>query len=373
MGNIVTIVGNRPQFIKMLPVSKALNARGYREIVVHTGQHYDDKLNDIFFRELDLPTPDIQLTTTKRTHGAMTGELLEKLEEVFLQLKPSHIMLYGDTNSTLAATLAAVKLHIQVAHIEAGPRMGDLRLPEEVNRITVDHLSQLLFCPDAPSVEHLKRENITKGVYLTGDVMLDAFNLTAPRAAKEATIMQNPRLKQAEFVFMTMHRPSNVDTKECLQKILQMIRACPHTVLFPAHLRTLARLVEFGLKAEFDALPNLILCEPLGYLDTVAALTACHMVITDSGGLQKEAYYAGKPAIVFLDETPWPDLKQSGWQRVMGIIPEASLDAVAAALSHYPIPTEAPAFYGNGKAAEIIVTQLEAHGFLNQKMMLKAA
>ena len=364
-GHLLTVVGNRPQFIKMSPVSNAIAARGHREVVVHTGQHYDEKLSDIFFQELSIRAPDIQLTTTARTHGAMTGELLTQLEAVMLELKPSGLLVYGDTNSTLAATLAAVKLHIPIAHIESGPRFGDLTTPEEVNRITTDHLSTVRFAPDKPSLANLTREGITQHVYYTGDVMLDTFNLHAPRAAKEATLMQHPRLSGgAPFILMTLHRPYNVDSKESLTKLLDFSRAQSQLIVFPVHPRTQARMKEFGLFEAFSTLDNLLLMEPIGYLDTVAALSHCSYVITDSGGLQKEAYFAGKLVLLLLHETPWPDLKQSGWQRVAGTLESIDLVREAAAMASMPRPATAPAFYGDGSAATIIADMLEKHGFM---------
>lgn len=361
----MTIVGNRPQFIKMAPISAEIARRGHREIIVHTGQHHDDRLSDIFFRELGINKPDIQLTVSARTHGAMTGELLTKIEEILLRDKPKSLMVYGDTNSTLAATLAAAKLHIPVAHVEAGPRMHDLTMPEEVNRITVDHLSKLRFAPDKPSIEHLKREGITEGVYLTGDVMLDTFRLCEKRAMEQSEFLKDERLKQG-FVFMTLHRPANVDSKECLESLLAFFRATPDTLfVFPAHLRTVARLKEFGLQDAFDTCANLMLTEPLGYIDTVAALKACSHVITDSGGLQKEAYYARKKALVLLDDVLWPELEQAGWQIVPGGLGRTDLTAAFTTLTSSPAPTDAPDFYGSGNAARITVDALEAHGFFS--------
>jgi len=363
MGTIMTVVGNRPQFIKMAPVSAEIAKRGHREIIVHTGQHYDDKLSDIFFRELGINKPDIQLSVSGRTHGAMTGELLIKIEEILLRDKPKSLMVYGDTNSTLAATLAAVKLHIPVAHVEGGPRMHDLKMPEEVNRITVDHLSTLCFAPDKPSIEHLKNEGLTKGVYLTGDVMLDTFRLYEERAVAQSTLLKDPRLANG-FTFMTLHRPANVDSRDCLEKLLAFFRNTPTQVfVFPAHLRTVARMKEFGLHEAFLALPNLLLTEPLGYLDTVAALKACDTVLTDSGGLQKEAFYAGKKALVLLDDVLWPELQQAGWQLVPGGLAATDLETMFAQLQALPTPKEAPGFYGDGSAARIIVDALEKHGF----------
>lgn len=363
MPSIMTIIGNRPQFIKMAPVSRALKEAGVREMVVHSGQHHDVKLNGIFFEELGLPTPDIQLATEGSTHGAMTGDLLTKLEQVFLQHKPRAVLLYGDTNTTLAAALAAAKLHIRIAHVEAGPRFYDMTMPEEVNRVMVDHVSELLFCPDAASVANLAREGITRGVYQTGDVMLDAFRLFRDASASRATVMQDPRLQPGQFVLATLHRPSNVDSRENLEKTLRLLEAVNQTVLFPAHLRTLARLKEYGLMDAFTRLPNLVLAEPLGYLDVVAALTHCSAVLTDSGGLQKEAYYAGKRSVVCLDETPWPDLKASGWQKIVGTMPKLEPLAVAALLSDMPTPASAPDFYGTGHAAQTMVAAMQEHGF----------
>jgi UDP-GlcNAc3NAcA epimerase len=365
-GQLLTVVGNRPQFIKMSPVSAAIQARGHREVVVHTGQHYDERLSDIFFRELNIAKPDIQLVTTARTHGAMTGELLTKIEEVLMELKPSGVLVYGDTNSTVAAALAAVKLHIPLAHIESGPRFGDLSTPEEVNRITTDHLSTIRFAPDKPSIANLEREGLGKNTYYTGDVMLDTFRLHAPRAAKEATLHNDPRLK-APFILMTLHRPYNVDSKESLLKLLAFIESANQTVLFPVHPRTRTRMNEFGLLEKFTAAKNLVLMEPIGYLDTVAALSQCSFVITDSGGLQKEAFFAGKMTLLMLHETPWPDLKQSGWQHVAGTLEQADIAAEAAKIANTKPPAKAPDFYGNGTAAKTIVEVLEKHAFFPVK------
>lgn len=365
---LITVVGNRPQFIKMAPVSHAIAVRGHQEIVVHTGQHYDDNLSDIFFRELGIKAPDIQLKVSGKTHGAMTAELLAKIEPIFMDLEPSGLLVYGDTNSTLAAVLAAVKLHIPVAHIEAGPRMNDMTMPEEVNRIMVDHVSSLLFAPDAPSVENLKREGISVPVYLAGDVMLDTFNLCKQRAKTEATLLQHPRLannaaNNANFIFMTLHRPANVDSEACLQKLYQFIASYEGLIVFPAHPRTLARMKAFSLYEAFAALPNLLLTEPLGYLDTIAALMHAQYVITDSGGLQKEAYFARTLALVLLKETPWPELRDSGWQHVIGGLEHCDLSSALATLKNAAIPTSAPDFYGKGNAASIIVDALEQHQF----------
>jgi UDP-N-acetylglucosamine 2-epimerase len=363
-GGLLTVVGNRPQFIKMSPVSHAIAARGYRETVLHTGQHYDETLSDIFFRELDLRAPDIQLHITGRSHGAMTGELLQKIEEVLLRQSPNGVLVYGDTNSTLAAVLAAVKLRIPIAHVESGPRMGDLHVPEEVNRITADHLSTLRFAPDQPSIANLAREGITQHVYYTGDVMRDTFRLHAARALRESTLMQHPRLKDhAPFILLTLHRPDNVDSKASLEKLFDFLREETPLVLFPAHLRTRQRMQDYGLLEAFEALPNLLLTEPQGYLDTMAALQCCESVITDSGGLQKEAFFANKKALVLLRETPWPQLRDSGWQIVPGYIADTDLHKALARLEAMPTPAATPDFYGDGYAAERIVDALERHHF----------
>ncbi|MDE3015799.1 MAG: UDP-N-acetylglucosamine 2-epimerase (non-hydrolyzing) [Pseudomonadota bacterium] len=359
---LATVVGNRPQFIKMLPVSRALTARRKKEAVIHTGQHHDDALSGIFFRELDLPVPDVRLGVTATGHGAMTAELLAGLEKTFIELKPDAVLVYGDTNSTLAAALAAAKLQIPVAHVEAGPRTYGFRLPEEINRRLTDHLSQLLFCPDNASVENLTREGLGQGAHFTGDVMLDSFlmckSFAHVPAWKKYTQLAKP------FILLTLHRPGNVDSPECLEKLYELLERLDQPVFFPVHLRTQKRLEESGLLKKFQSLKQHALTPPMGYLDTIAALTHCQTVITDSGGLQKEAFFAGKPCIVLLDETPWPDLKAGGWQRVPGTLAEISAANIGKALRGFDVPKTAPQFYGDGHAAEKIVDILIERGFI---------
>lgn len=356
MTSLVTVVGNRPQFVKMLPVSRAIAACGKKEFIIHTGQHYDDALSAVFFRELKLPHPDVHLSISSARHGAMTGEILAKLEGAFIDLKPRGVLVYGDTNSTLAAALAAAKLNIPIAHVEAGPRMYDLTLPEEINRRLVDHMSRLLFCPDQVSVGNLKQEGITAGVHFTGDVMLDSFRICSARTHMPGWA-QYRQLKEA-FVFLTLHRPANVDSPEALEKIHTLLTKLNRPVLFPIHLRTQKRLEEYGMLDQFKALRQHVFTPPMGYLDTLAALVQCQLVITDSGGLQKEAFFARKPAVVLLDATPWPDLKESGWQRVAGTLAETTPEKICEVARDFVAPDEAPAFYGDEHAAEKIVQLL---------------
>lgn len=356
---IVTIVGNRPQFIKMALVSKAIQKAGYREIIVHTGQHYDRGLSGAFFEGLEIAKPDYCLTVHEKTHGKMTAELLCQLEDLFLTLNPKNILVYGDTNSTLAATLTAVKMGIKIAHVEAGPRIHNRSNPEEINRVITDHFSTLLFCPDTVSVQHLAKENITNGVYFVGDVMYDLFLETQ----KKVTDRKYTAFPPERFLLMTLHRAENVDHAPHLQQLLTMIQQVDQKILFPIHPRTRTRLEEHGLYQAFQHQPNLMLVEPLGYADMNAALNQCTGVITDSGGLQKEAFFANKPCFVCFYETPWPDLLKSGWLVLLGTLDKVDVAQFPKTVETFQIPQSHPAFFGDGTAAEKIVSLLEEHDF----------
>lgn len=359
---IVTVVGNRPQFIKMAPVSRAIQGAGYQEIVIHTGQHYDPLLSDIFFRELGLAEPDYRLMVQERSHGKMTAELLHQLEDLFLQLRPQSILVYGDTNSTLAAALAAVKMGIPIAHVEAGPRLYNKQNPEEMNRVMTDHISTLLFCPDHTSVQNLAKENITQDVYEVGDVMFDLFLETQKQVMSLRAFSEKFRLSD-RFVLMTLHRAENVDHPASLQQLLKMVQTTEETVLFPLHLRTKAKIKAHGLWETFQSQPNLRLIDPLGYHDMVAALTYCTLVITDSGGLQKEAFFASKPCFVCFDETPWPELLTSGWLVLLGHLEKIDLPSLKQKMSNCHLPQSHPPFFGDGTAAQKIVSLLAQHHF----------
>jgi UDP-N-acetylglucosamine 2-epimerase len=363
----MTVVGNRPQFVKMGPVSAELRSRGHREFIVHTGQHFDENMSGVFFEELGLPRPDLHLHVQGRRHGQMTAEMLGRLEEVMLEQRPPWVLVYGDTNSTLAAALAAVKLQIPLAHVEAGPRIYDIDTPEEINRIVADNAARLRFCPDLPSVQNLAKENLTQGVYFTGDVMYDAFLICSRRAEERSTILDRLQLRQAAFVLLTVHRPNNTDSPEALGRLVELLRGSPMAVVFPVHPRTEAALKRVGLWDTLNALPQVQAIPAVGYLDMLALTNAAQIVFTDSGGLQKEAFFARKPVVVLFYVSPWPQIVESGWLKLCwkddGIDPDGAIELMHTFRpSGYPGP-----IFGDGHAAVRIVDVLEQRGWLRQR------
>jgi UDP-N-acetylglucosamine 2-epimerase len=360
----MTVAGNRPQFIKMAPLSLELARRGYREFVVHTGQHSDNNMSAVFFEELGLPTPDVQLLVDERQHGAMTAQMLASLERTMLDHRPPWVLIFGDTNSTLAAALAAVKLRIPIAHVEAGPRIYDIDTPEEINRIVADHAARLRFCPDVPSVMNLARENVSTGVHLTGDVMFDAFVHFSHIAAARSSIIDRLGLNEKEFALLTTHRPNNTDDAKSQEKLVRLLSESPLPIVFPTHPRTEHALRRNGLWELVNRIEGVRITPALGYLDTLVLVNASQIVLTDSGGLQKEAYFAGKPVIVLFYATPWPQIEAGGWQRRCWQNDGIDVDAALDLLSTYR-PTELrPAFFGDGHAASHIVDILEREGWL---------
>jgi UDP-N-acetylglucosamine 2-epimerase len=355
--NLVIVVGNRPQFIKMAPVIEELNRKSLKYTVIHTGQHYDHQMSGIFFKELGIPKPDIQIQLNSRLHGAMTAEILEKLESIFLEIVPKGLLLFGDTNSTLAAGLAAVKLQIPIAHVEAGPRLGNFDTPEESNRLIVDHLSKLRFCCDLPSIKNLEREGIYSGVVNSGDVMFDAFLKYSGK--REVTLN-----KDKKNIYLTLHRPQNVDSREAHLEILSFINECGCNVFFPLHARTKLKIEEFGLTKEYEAIEHLTLSGPLGYVESIAYVNASDFVITDSGGVQKEAYFAGKLCILMLPAGPWPDLINSGWLLLGDWFFCKKMMDTFKQISKTGLPNERPKFFGNGNASVIVVDELIKKGFI---------
>lgn len=313
---IVTVVGARPQFIKAAPVSKALKAAGIREILIHTGQHFDDNMSALFFRELDIPAPAYQLDINSLGHGAMTGRMLEAIEGVLLKEKPAMMLVYGDTNSTLAGALAAAKLHIPVAHVEAGLRSFNRAMPEEINRILTDQLSDLLFCPTATAVEHLARENIHQGVLQVGDVMMDATIDAVKRAEKESRILVALDLAPKTYAVATLHRAENTDDAARFARLIAWLESQGEVqpIIMPVHPRT---------RKMIAALPrppkHLTLIEPLGYLDMAWLVHHARAVFTDSGGLQKEAYFHRVPCVTLREETEWVETVEAGWNRLWNV------------------------------------------------------
>lgn len=310
---IATVVGARPQFVKAAAVSRAFANSGIDEILIHTGQHYDANMSDIFFEELEIPPPKLHLGIGGGGHGAMTGAMLAKLEEAFLAEKPDAVLVYGDTNSTIAGALAAAKLHIPVIHSEAGLRSFNRRMPEEINRVVTDHLSALLLCPTQSAVQNLTNEGVTKGVHHVGDVMFDATLFAIERSRELSAAVDKLDLKGKPFAVCTLHRAENTDDPERLAAILAFIeeQAEERTIVFPVHPRT--RKV---LEAAGRTLTNVRMIDPLGYFDLHRLLADCDLVLTDSGGLQKEAYFHRKPCITLRDETEWVETVEAGWNRL---------------------------------------------------------
>jgi UDP-N-acetylglucosamine 2-epimerase (non-hydrolysing) len=312
---IVTVVGARPQFIKCAPVSRELR-RDHIEILVHTGQHYDPEMSDVFFEELEIPPPDYNLGVGSGSHGKQTGEILSKIEEILLKEQPDLVLVYGDTNSTLAGALAAVKLHIPVAHVEAGLRSFDRTMPEEINRILTDHVSDLLFCPTQTAVDHLAQEGIIRGVHLVGDVMADVMAYNRELAGKKSTILETLGLEEKNYCVLTVHRASNTDDRQNLTGIMKAVSEAGIPVIFPVHPRTRKYLQEYGLSDTIGT--GIRFIEPLGYLDMIRLMGSACKILTDSGGIQKEAYMLGVPCITLRENTEWMETLEGGWNVLVG-------------------------------------------------------
>ena len=353
---IVTIVGARPQFIKAAAVSRVIrddSANKIEEVLVHTGQHYDDNMSKVFFEELDIPKPKYNLEISGGQHGEMTGRMLEAIEKVLLEEKPDWVLIYGDTNSTLAGALAAAKLHIRVAHVEAGLRSFNMRMPEEINRILADRVSSLLFCPTETAVNHLKFEGITKGVHNVGDVMYDAALFYRDRARQQSTILNDLSLTKGCFALATCHRAENTDDSHRLGEILSALAevATELPVVFPIHPRTRKLINEYGLSHH---LTSLIVTEPLSFLDMVALEQAARLILTDSGGVQKEAFFYAVPCVTMREETEWVETVELGWNKIVGSSTASIVSGVKDMMSKQNTKTmEMP--YGKGDSAKNIV------------------
>ena len=356
---IVTVVGARPQFIKAAALSRVIRndyVSKIDEVLVHTGQHYDDNMSKVFFEELDIPHPKYNLEISGGQHGSMTGRMLEAIEKVLIQEQPDWLLIYGDTNSTLAGALAAAKLHIPVAHVEAGLRSFNMRMPEEVNRILADRVSSLLFCPTQTAVENLKAEGVTKGVHNVGDVMYDVALFYRDRARQHSTVLDRLGLNHGAFALATCHRAENTDDPARLWQILTALveLAAEQPVVLPLHPRTRKLVAENGLSSQLN---KLLVTEPLPYLDMVALEQAARMVLTDSGGVQKEAFFYGVPCITMRDETEWVETVDTGWNRLVGA---DRIRILAAARDPHRLSAQTKP-YGNGDASlGILETLLRA-------------
>ena len=346
---ILSVIGNRPQFVKSAPLSVALRERGVDEVVLHTGQHYDPELSAVFFEELELAPPRYRLETGSGTHGEQTGRMLPAIEAAVLEERPDAVLVFGDTNSTLAGALAAGKLLVPVAHVEAGLRSFDRSMPEELNRMLVDRMSSLLFCPTDVAVGNLVAEGITEGVHQVGDVMYDANLRLAPIARERSEALARNGVEPGRYLVLTLHREANV-APEPLARIAEALASLDEPIVFPAHPRTSSALTQAGIP-----LPaNVSVTPPAGYLDFAALASQARVVLTDSGGVQKEAYWYGVPCVTLRTTTEWVETIEAGWNTLVGSDSEAIVSAVREAAP----PSERPHLYGDGHASAKIADLL---------------
>lgn len=352
---IITILGARPQFIKAAVVSQAFKQSGINEIIIHTGQHFDASMSDVFFKDLDLPQPSYQLNIHSLNHGAMTGRMMEKIEDLTQQHRPDWVCVYGDTNSTLAGALVAAKLNIPLAHIESGLRSYNRQMPEEINRIVTDRLSQLLFAPTQLAVECLQQEGISQGVHLVGDVMMDAILTYQAKARQTSDILAAHNLTPNKYYLATIHRPSNTDDPARLSAILESFTTLDLPVVFPIHPRTMARIQSMELDRYFET-GSIIRIPPVGYLDMLMLESNAHAIVTDSGGIQKEAYILGRPCFTMRDETEWKETVTAGWNHL--VQPQTLRESII----NFNLPSQNVALYGEG-AASTKITEILLNSF----------
>ena len=352
MKKIITIVGARPQFIKLAPLSIALKAGGFKEVSIHTGQHYDQEMSDVFFKELNIPEPSYKLTIGSASHGKQTGEMLQQIEAILIAEKPDAVVVFGDTNTTLAGALAAAKLGILLVHIESGLRSYNKSMPEEINRILTDHSSNLLFAPTQTAIDNLAKEGITHNVYNVGDIMQDSLNIGLHY------LQQHPNSFKAfkfPYILATIHRNYNTDDPVRLISILTQLNMLSKKVVFPIHPRTKNKLLEGGF--DLTKLNEVTLTSPLGYFSFLAALKNCDYLITDSGGVQKEAYMIKKPCVTVRYETEWVETLKGGWNTLLG-------NDINNLSAFVPAPSEVEynvSLYGDGSASTKITNLLKEH------------
>ena len=349
---VLTVVGNRPQFIKAAAVSHRLR-EGAEEVLVHTGQHYDEELSQVFFSELGLPAPEHHLDLGGGSNTAQTARMLDALEGLLASERPDRVLVYGATNSTLAGALAAAQAHVPVAHVEAGMRSFDRAMPEELNRVLTDHASALLLCSSDAAAANLRAERVAGRIEVVGDVMVDIALLLGSRAAVREDVVAAHGVEPGGFLLVTAHRAGNVDDPARLERLVALLEALPDPAVFPLHPRTRARLEASGLLARLEAAPGMRLTAPLGYLEFTALLHHARAVLTDSGGEQKEAYLAATPCVTLRSTTEWTETVDAGWN----VLVDLDADAALAALEAEPPPVR-PQLYGDGRAGERVVAAL---------------
>ena len=353
--NVLTVVGNRPQFVKAAAVSGPLRRSDHEELV-HTGQHFDEELSGTFFAEFELPMPDRELGIAGGSNQSQTARMLTALEPVVAELSPDVVLVYGDTNSTLAGALAGAQAGVPVAHVEAGMRSFDRAMPEELNRVLSDHASALLLCSSEVAVSNLRREGVAGAIELVGDVMVDVAMKIQPQARRRVDVVRLRGVTPGEYVLVTAHRAGNVDFPDRLARLVELLLAVPHPLVLPLHPRTHARLQAAGLLERLEASERIVLTPPLGYLELTALLCNARAVMTDSGGLQKEAYLAGIPCVTLRATTEWVETVEHGWNTLVDLDVDAALGALEREL-----PGARPALYGDGRAAERVVDALRLH------------
>ena len=349
---IISVVGARPQFIKLAILSKELR-ENHNEIIIHTGQHYDDNMSKYFFEEMQIAKPDYNLNIGSGSHGKQTAEMLIGLEDIFLHQKPDVVITFGDTNTTLATGLAATKLNIPVAHVEAGLRSHNREMPEEINRILTDHISDYLFAPTLTAMENIKIENLYGKPFLVGDVMYDSLLYYGKIAEQKSRILKNLKLKQKEYILLTLHRPYNVDNIHKLQNIFSALKQTKKIIVLPVHPRS-RKMIE---RTNTIIPENISIIEPLGYLDFIFLQKHSEKIITDSGGIQKEAYLNGIPCITIRPETEWIETVKAGWNVLVG----DKKDQLIENCLHFKPSHNRPRYFGDGNSSKKIISILESH------------
>lgn len=356
MKKVLTILGARPQFIKAAPFSKAIRQH-FKEIIVHTGQHYDENMSRIFFDEMGIPEPDYNLEVGSGNHGKQTGEMMIRLEEIVLKENPDYIVVFGDTNSTIAGALVAAKLHIPIGHIEAGLRSFNRKMPEEINRIGTDVLSSQLFCPTDNAVDLLKKEGVVNEVYQCGDIMYDAMLHFLEISEQTSTILSDLDLTSGSYHLFTMHRPENTDHPERIRSIFKGLEASGKTIIYPVHPRMRSILEKPEIRECVERVEKLKMIDPVGYLDMIQLEKHADKFITDSGGMQKEAYFVKRPCITIRDESEWVETVNAGYNVIVG----ADTDLIVNAIKEFDPIFKDDHLYGDGMSAELIAEKIKKY------------